>query len=54
MSEKLIETWENQVDSTIAVEVLRKFKQVEDGWLPPLPKTWKCKSCEFKGKCRFV
>lgn len=52
--EDTIETWEEEVDKTAAAKVLGNFKSVDDGWAPPLPKTWKCKRCEFKRVCKLV
>lgn len=53
VNEKITKTWENQVDRKRVLEVLRNFKKVDEGWTPPLPKTWKCKSCKFKDACKL-
>ena len=53
VDEKKTETWENQVDRNRVLEVLRNFSKVDEGWTPPLPKTWKCKSCKFKDGCKL-
>jgi len=45
------ETWESKVDGTKAEKVFKDFTRVDTGWVPPSPKTWKCKSCEFKPTC---
>ena len=44
-------TWESKVDRTKAERVLKDFSRVDTGWVPPSPRTWKCKSCEFKPAC---
>jgi CRISPR/Cas system-associated exonuclease Cas4 (RecB family) len=49
-----IETWEEEVDKTAAIKVLENFRNVDGGWVPPPPKTWKCKRCEFKSVCKLV
>jgi len=46
-------TWENRIDKTRVVNVIKNFNKVDEGWLPPPPKAWKCKSCEFKEVCRL-
>ena len=53
VDEKITKTWENQVDRNRVLEVFRNFKKVDEGWTPPLPKTWKCKSCKFKDACKL-
>ena len=45
------ETWDAPVDIARAKTVLTKFKEVEMGLIPPPPKAWKCKSCEFAALC---
>ena len=45
------ETWDTMVDTKRAVDTLIKFKKMELGILPPAPKAWKCKSCEFAAYC---
>lgn len=46
-----VETWEAPVDVERAKDVLTKFKEVDIGFIPPPPKDWKCKSCEFAKSC---
>lgn len=46
-------TWDVGVDVKRAEEVLDKFKSLERGSIPPLPKPWKCKNCEFAEKCEL-
>ncbi len=46
-----IETWEQKVDKTKVETVLKNFRRVDEGWLPPPPKSWKCNSCEFLTDC---
>jgi CRISPR/Cas system-associated exonuclease Cas4 (RecB family) len=54
IKEDAIETWEEEVDETAAIRVLENFKRVDGGWAPPPPKTWKCKSCEFRSVCELL
>ncbi|MDK2790975.1 MAG: CRISPR-associated exonuclease Cas4 [Methanothermococcus sp.] len=42
------ETYKNNVDKNDALNILKKFKSIDNGDTPPHPKSWKCKSCEFK------
>jgi len=42
---------DEEVDSTRAVETLRKFRAVDDGGTPIPPKAEKCRRCEFKDSC---
>lgn len=49
--EDRVYTWEDEVDTERAVEVLEKFKRVDSGKLPPPPASWKCRKCKFAGKC---
>jgi len=45
------QTWEQAVDKTKVENVLKNFKRVDEGWLPPPPKSWKCNKCEFLAGC---
>jgi CRISPR/Cas system-associated exonuclease Cas4 (RecB family) len=51
VEEKTTETWQTNVDKNKALTVLKNFGRVDAGWIPPLPKKWKCKSCEYKQAC---
>ena len=53
VEEGIIETSESKVDKDEARKVLRNFKKVDDGWMPPPPKPWKCKSCGFQDICKL-
>jgi len=53
VDEKKSETWENRVDPTSALKALENFKRLDEGWIPPSPKPWKCKVCEFKDVCEL-
>lgn len=54
VNENKIETWEDQVDFNKATEVLENFKKIDEGLMsPPLPKPWKCNSCDFKDACHY-
>ena len=45
-------TWETEVDKRAAEELLLKFKVLDEGQEPLLPKKWKCKYCEYKNNCK--
>jgi hypothetical protein len=45
------ETWEDPVNKANAERTLRNFARVDGGWIPPAPKPWKCKTCEFREDC---
>ena len=47
-------TWEDKVNTAEAIGVLRDFGKVVTGWMPPPPKTWKCKSCEHRDMCKII
>ncbi len=49
--ERQTETWMENVDGENAVSVLEKFMRVDQGELPPPPKNWKCKKCEYRSEC---
>lgn len=51
VEEGTTETWQTNVDRAKALTVLKNFGRVDAGWVPPLPKKWKCKSCEYKQVC---
>lgn len=51
MEEDATETWDTDVDINRAEDILAKFKKVDEGFAPPPPKAWKCKSCEFAKVC---
>jgi hypothetical protein len=51
VAEGLTQTWEDEVDKDKAESVLADFTRVDGGWIPPAPKPWKCKSCEFNQSC---
>jgi len=44
-------TWTLNVDVNNVKSVLEKFKAMDNGTIPPPPKVWKCKSCEFNDIC---
>ena len=44
-------TWQEEVNTKKAYELLKKFEEIDEGKEPIPPKKWKCKSCEFKQKC---
>ncbi len=48
------ETDESAVDRNRAKHLLAKFAEVDAGRSPPLPKPWKCKSCELRQDCPIV
>ena len=48
------ETWEDNVDRARAEQVLENFSKVDAGWIPPPPKAWKCKKCDFKSSCPIL
>lgn len=54
VDEKITETGEDKVRQDEALKVLKNFKKVDEGWTPPSPKIWKCKSCEFKDICKLL
>jgi len=45
------ETKEEEVDKKNALETLKKFRTMESGETPILPKKWKCKICKYEKKC---
>ena len=47
------ETWEEDVKKGEALNLLERFKRVDEGETPVPPKKWKCKSCEFKEVCEL-
>ena len=51
VEEGTTETWDTKVDRIKTQKVLKNFSRVDAGWVPPFPKKWKCKSCEFKKAC---
>lgn len=53
VEEGMTETWEGRVDTARAEQVLENLSRVDAGWIPPLPKAWKCKSCEFRPACQI-
>jgi hypothetical protein len=47
-----IKTWEEPVDKTQAEETLNSlWNAVRRGSPAPAPKQWKCRSCEYAGRC---
>jgi len=51
MKEDNIETYEEKTDASKAETVLTNFAKVDAGWIPPPPKPWKCKHCDFTEGC---
>jgi len=51
MEDGVTKTWEEKVDKSHAIETLRRFKNIDEGEKPLLPKEWKCRVCEFKEIC---
>jgi len=51
LKEDVTETWDSDVDENRVQEVLTMFKKTEEGFAPPPPKAWKCKSCDFGKVC---
>jgi hypothetical protein len=47
VEEDVTEPWDAHADVNRAKDVLAKFKEMEEGFVPLPPKAWKCKSCEF-------
>jgi len=51
VEEDVTEPWDADADVNRAKDVLAKFKEMEEGFVPLPPKAWKCKSCEFAKVC---
>jgi CRISPR/Cas system-associated exonuclease Cas4 (RecB family) len=51
IEEDKIETYEESVNMNRTINVLTNFAKVDAGWVPPLPKPWKCNHCDFKERC---
>ncbi|MCK4307370.1 hypothetical protein KAW50_03980 [candidate division WOR-3 bacterium] len=47
------ETWEEAIDVNHALEILDRFKSMDEGNAPLPPKEWKCKNCKFKKACKL-
>lgn len=50
LEEKKTITWHEPIDVKEAETLLQKFKTTDDTRVFLMPKSWKCKNCEFKGK----
>jgi len=49
-----IHTWHEKVDTSSALDALKRFKEVERGARKPIPPArWKCRLCEFKERCEI-
>jgi hypothetical protein len=46
-----IKTWNEDINKDDVLNLLKKFKDVDNGCLPLPPKPWKCKVCEVKNEC---
>lgn len=53
VEEGVTKTWEEAIDVNHALETLEKFKVLDEGVEPLLPKKWKCKNCKFKEVCEL-
>ncbi|MGA2092973.1 MAG: hypothetical protein ABSH16_06150 [Sedimentisphaerales bacterium] len=51
VKEDKIKTYEENVNTSRVKTVLNNFAKVDSGWVPPLPKPWKCNHCDFKEGC---
>ncbi|MEM0023818.1 hypothetical protein [Thermofilum sp.] len=54
VDEDEILTWHGEVDRANAEDTLKAFKDVDENREFPLPKKWKCKSCEYRGQCQAL
>jgi hypothetical protein len=48
------DTWQEPVDRGNAIDLLRRFRSVDEGESPALPPAWKCRVCEFRTRCPLL
>lgn len=51
MEEGKTETWDVEANTVNALELLQKFKEMDEGKKFPPPREWKCKRCQFSAVC---
>jgi len=53
MEDGVTKTWEEEVKKGEAINLLERFKRVDEGEIPIPPKKWKCKKCYLRERCRI-
>ena len=51
LNQNIAETYEDNINKENALNLLKKFKNIDEGDNPLHPQSWKCESCEFKNEC---